>query len=202
MVVNHSVVINKHTIARDSVLLMQDVHLQPEDLYRNLGCNYPKFFKMDILCKWAWLGAEYLFSGNDDLYKGLDKNKIAVMLATSRGCIDVDKRYYDSIAMPSPSLFVYTLPNIMLGEISIRHGFKGEQLCMVNEQPDFDEMYFNINEFLNHKGMDACLCGWADAAEGQYDVCLFWITKSGSGIECTPGVMQELYTHKHYKLLP
>ena len=63
----------------------------------------------------------------------LDTNKVAVVLATAHGCIDVDKKYLDTIELSlAPHCFVYTLPNIMLGEICIRHGFKGEQLCMVD----------------------------------------------------------------------
>ena len=125
----------------------------PEMLYDAMKCAYPKFYKMDRLCKWAWVGAEGMFSGNG-LYDGLDKNKIALVLSTSHGCMEADKKYQSTIAMPSPALFVYTLPNIMLGEICIRHGFKGEQLCTVSEQFDAEEMFFNVKGVLD-RGMDA-----------------------------------------------
>jgi hypothetical protein len=193
MVIRHWVLIKKGAIVRDNILLPPPADASAEGLYRHLGCSYAKFFKMDKLCKRAWLGAEYLLGGSDEVYRDIDKNKIAILLTTTQGCMDVDKRYLEGIAMPSPALFVYTLPNIMLGEISIRRGFKGEQLCMVNEGPDAEELFFNVQDILNNKGMDACLCGWADANENDFDVCLFWITKDGDGIACSPAVMQELY---------
>jgi hypothetical protein len=193
MVVSHWVVISKHATARDNILLQGHASLGPEQLYTDLQCSYPKFYKMDKLSKWAWAGTEYLFSGNDILYKDIDKNKIAVVLATSYGCLDVDKRYYDTISVPSPALFVYTLPNIMMGEICIRHGFKGEQLCMVADNFDAGEMHFTVDDLLNNKGMEACLCGWVDAFEEEHDVCLFWVTKGGVGLNCTPAILQELY---------
>src|ERR1700744_1137470 len=91
--------------------------VSPVTLYNARQCNYPKFFKMDMLCKWALVATEYLFSGNGDIYAGINKDLIAVCLFTAHGSMDVDKRYLDSIAIASPALFVYTLPNIMLGEI-------------------------------------------------------------------------------------
>jgi hypothetical protein len=162
-----------------------------EMLYDAMKCAYPKFYKMDKLCKWAWVAAEGMFAGNG-LYDGMDKNKIALVLSTSHGCIDVDKRYQHTIAMPSPALFVYTLPNIMLGEICIRHGFKGEQLCSVSEQFDAEEMYFSVKGLLD-RGIEACLCGWVDVTDDSFDVCLYWVTTGGKGPKFEPASLLNIY---------
>lgn len=168
---------------------------EPQDLYRLMQCNYMKFFKMDSLCKWAWLGAEALLTKDgSNLYDGIDKNKIAVVLMTKHGCIDVDKKYLEGMDnIPSPALFVYTLPNIMLGEISIRHGFKGEQLCLVDEYFNTEELHFWVNDLLTNRGMDACLCGWADVYGEQKDICMYWVTKQPSETPFTKDKLQELY---------
>lgn len=172
-----------------------DTVKQPQDLYRKLSYNYMKFFKMDILCKWAWLGAEVLLTSDErHLYEGINKSKVGVVLMTSSGCIDVDKKYQESRKeIPSPALFVYTLPNIMLGEICIRHGFKGEQLCLVSEEFDAEEIEFWVNDLLEYKGMEACLCGWADAYDDHKDICLFWVTKSNNGRVFTKENLTALY---------
>jgi hypothetical protein len=167
--------------------------ISPEDLYRAIHCSYPKFFKMDKLCKWTFLAAELLLQ-NGEAYKGMDKDKISLVLATSHGCLDVDKRYQESIDVPSPALFVYTLPNIMLGEICIRHGFKGEQLCMVTDKFDAEEIHFAAAGFLKNKNMDACLCGWADAWGDTYDITLFWVAKDGNGQAFNAAAMEKIYT--------
>ena len=165
---------------------------EPQDLYRKTGLSYMKFFKMDLLCKWAWLGAELLLQDND--VDKLDKAKVAVVMMTEYGCLDVDKKYEESRSdIPSPALFVYTLPNIMLGEICIKHGFKGEQLCTVSEGFDITEMNFWVNDLLENKGMDACLCGWADAYDEHKDICLFWITKENKGQEFTTENLTAIY---------
>ena len=165
----------------------------PEMLYDAMKCSYPKFYKMDKLCKWAWVAAEGLFY-EKNLYEGIDKNKIAIVLATSSGCIDVDKKYLSTIAMPSPALFVYTLPNIMLGEICIRHGFKAEQECMVSEQLDANELFFSVKGLLD-RGMEACLCGWADVVDDKFDICLYWVTPKGKGPRFEPASILDIYSN-------
>ena len=198
MVISHWVVINKKGLSRDNTLLKDGDNLSPGELYNDLHCKYPKFFKMDKLCKWAWIAAEYLLSGNDLRYERIDKHKIALALTTSQGCLDVDQRYYESIGMPSPSLFVYTLPNIMLGEISIRHGFKGEQVCLIREGFDAPELHFITEGLVNDNDMDACLCGWVNVADEGYDICLLWITREGKGVNFTSAALQELYNYASY----
>ncbi len=197
MVINHWISVNNLTEQRPvcsgspAIQLPADT-LTPEALYSALHSSYPKFYKMDRLCKWAWAGAEYLCSGNTLPYEGYDKNNIAVCLSTSYGCIDVDKKYLDGIAVPSPALFVYTLPNIMLGEICIRHGFKGEQACMVSDTFDAEELFFTVNGLLQ-RGMGACLCGWVDVFDERYDVCMFWVSKKGAGLKFSPAILQGIY---------
>ncbi len=164
-------------------------------MYRELGCSYPKFFKMDALSKWAWLGAEALL--RDDAgglrHDGLDKDHIGLMVATLDGCLEADKKYAESMAsIPSPALFVYTLPNIMLGEICIRHGFKGEQLCLVSDEFDPQMLQFQAQDLLRNRQLSHCLFGWADASGDYQDVCLFW-AEAASAEAISAEWLQEVY---------
>lgn len=197
--IQHWLHINDRSTVKDGVHVLPDgaeVN-EPQDIFRLLQYNYMKFFKMDLLCKWAWLGAETLLTDKEGtLYEGIDRNKIAVVLMTSHGCIDVDKKYLDGMQnIASPALFVYTLPNIMLGEISIRHGFKGEQLCLADESFNPEELFFWVNDLLTNRGMEACLCGWADAYDNHKDICLFWVTKQEGTMNFTKDNLQELYNN-------
>lgn len=152
----------------------------PDEWYRYYELSYAKFFKMDMLCKWAWLGTELLLKDEDGnwRYQQFDKNNIGVLLASAQGCIALDKKYRSSMdSIPSPALFVYTLPNIMLGELCIRHGFKGEQLCLIQESFDSTAMELWLKDGFENRGMEACLCGWVNATEKESEVLLFWITK-------------------------
>ncbi|MEO6834015.1 MAG: hypothetical protein ABI378_15110 [Chitinophagaceae bacterium] len=161
--------------------LQMDVGESAMDFYKKMGTVYPKFFKMDLLSKWAWLAAEALLKMPDRAWRfeGIDKTKIAVVLYTRDGCLEADKAFLESMkTIASPALFVYTLPNIMLGEICIRHGFQGEQLCEVVEEWDVEEAAFYVKDLLEYRSMEACLFGFVDATAAEQTVQLFWVEKS------------------------
>jgi hypothetical protein len=190
--ITHWIKIIEGNMVRDGHIITTRKDTAPENFYRQLQYSYPKFFKMDVLCKWAWLGAETLLHDQAAFaYEGMDKNRIAVVMATAHGCLEVDKKYQQSMqTIPSPALFVYTLSNIMLGEICIRHGFKGEQMCLVNDRFDSSELYFYVSDLLENRGMDACLCGWVDAVNDEYDVRMFWVVKDGKGLPFSSAAME------------
>lgn len=196
LTITHFVRINNTKAEKDNTpLLSSTARQQPDEWYRALAHPYPKFFKMDVLSKWAWLGTEILLSGQAGfVYEGLDKNNIGLVLTTTQGCLEVDKKYLQTVSeIPSPALFVYTLPNIMLGEICIRHGFKGEQLSQVTERFDGDAIWFWVNDLMRHKGMDACVCGYVDATDAGVDLCLFWVEKNKQGVAFTAAHLEKCY---------
>ncbi len=102
MVATDWVRITNGTVTKNNSSVTSLMGSTPEELYRQLNCSYPKFFKMDKLCKWAFVAAECLYSGNGQLYSSFDKNKVSLALFTSHGCLDVDKKYQDSIDMLQP----------------------------------------------------------------------------------------------------
>lgn len=105
-------------------------------LYRALQPGYPKFFKMDPMSRLAFLGAELLLGTpvkpDGDSTLPLDGDT-ALIVATRHGCIATDLAHIATIGneeyFPSPSVFVYTLPNIAAGEVAIRHRLACETAC-------------------------------------------------------------------------
>src|SRR5690606_36009536 len=92
--------------------------------YKEMGTDYPKFFKMDNLSKLGFLAADILL-GNTIKDPGEEHN-IALVFSNRAASLDTDRKHQKSIQdknnfFPSPAIFVYTLPNIVLGEISIKH---------------------------------------------------------------------------------
>lgn len=174
-----TVQITNQQVCLNGVTVYQATPLVVDDVYRSLEIKYLKFFKMDVLCKWATIAAELLLkTATGYRYQPLDPTKIAMVVMTNNGCIDVDTKYLESTySLPSPALFVYTLPNIMLGELSIKHGFKGEQLVLVDKEYNKEVMDFWVQDMLQHRGMDACLKGWIDAYEQHVEVAFDWIVK-------------------------
>jgi hypothetical protein len=145
--------------------------------YQHLQLTYPKFYKMDNLSKLGWLAAEFLLKDtfNKDEYQPEDTG---VILANANSSLDDDVKYWDSIKdVASPSLFVYTLPNIVIGEICIRNHFKGEQAFYI--QPEFDAQFIaqQVDYLLDKNIMQSCICGWVDVFEQEYKAVLFLVEK-------------------------
>ena len=151
-------------------------------LYRHYGIKYMKFFKMDRLSKLGYLASEILI-GRENLTGSCPNEKIGVVLSNSNSTIDIDRQYYDQIKdpdnyFPSPALFVYTLPNIMIGEICIKNKFKGESTAFIMKEydPGLTVDYIN-NLFLQNK-VNICLAGFVDyAGDNNYDAFLYLADK-------------------------
>ncbi len=153
-----------------------DTEQQAIQCYKDLGLVYPKFFKMDLLSKVAFLSAELLAP----YPSGIPQAEIATVISSGSGCIEVDKKYEESRKqIASPALFVYTLPNIMLGEVCIRHGFKGEQMCTISAPPNSDWLSFWVQDLLSQpqRATSACLCGHVEATAEEINACLMWVQK-------------------------
>jgi hypothetical protein len=110
------------------------------EAYRKAELNYPKFFKMDRLCKMGMMGAHFAIKNHLDLIDSIGTNMIFNNRSSS---LTTDRQHWNSISdkanyFPSPAVFVYTLPNIVLGEIAIRYKLYGENEFFVSEIPDFN----------------------------------------------------------------
>src|SRR5688572_13637206 len=105
--------------------------------YKSLEVNYPKFHKMDNLCKLGLIATEAALK-NTDLLKQNDPGQIAIILANKASSLDTDRHHQQTINtkdqyLPSPATFVYTLPNIVIGEIAIKHKITGENIFFVTD---------------------------------------------------------------------
>ena len=148
--------------------------------YRHFALQYPKFHKMDNLGKLGWLANEVLLAGFDkEKYKSED---VGIVLSNASSSLDTDIKYYETVkSIPSPALFVYTLPNIVIGEISIRHQFKGENAFFIfNEfNAGFIEQY--VSDLVNNNILQACICGWVEMLDNSYKAALFLVEKDKTG---------------------
>jgi hypothetical protein len=146
-------------------------------VYQHFHFNYPKFYKMDNLSKLGWLAAEILLQDGfkKDNYQ---PEEIGVILANSNSSLDNDLKYADTIKeFPSPAVFVYTLPNIVIGEICIRHKFKGEHAFFIQDTFNTEFIAQQASYLLNKNILQACICGWAEVLEQDYKACLFLVEK-------------------------
>src|SRR5579872_5736342 len=160
--------------------------------YQQYGAQYPKFYKMDHLSKLGWLAAEVLM-GNGFRGKGYLPEEVAVVLSNASSSLDTDYRYFGSLAaVPSPALFVYTLPNIMIGEICIRHQLKGENAFFVFDSFDAAFIGDYVNDLLGTGKARACISGWVDVLGEDYSAALFLVEKKITTLPFTAENMNHL----------
>ena len=147
---------------------------------------------MDSLSKLAFLSAEILLKNSN-----FENNNIGIVLSNNASSLDTDRKHQDSISdslnyFPSPSVFVYTLPNIGIGEISIRHQLKSENAFFIFDKfnPSFHFNYENC--LIKYNKSDSVLAGWVNIDEDNYEVFLYFVSDTGK-IKHTVKNLTELY---------
>lgn len=150
-----------------------------EAAYRALGIEYPKFHKMDNLAKLGFLAAEYLLA-DTHLLAGTAPERRGIVAANATSSLDADLRYQAQVVQqrPSPALFVYTLPNIALGEICIRHGIKGENMLFVAANYEAAPQVAYLNSLLAAGTLTTALGGWLDFSNRGYRAFLYAVGAS------------------------
>lgn len=163
------------------------------EIYRKQIGNYPKFYKMDILSRLAFVASELLikvmggiaeepaiilFNHSSSLaqdrqfFPPLRRRRSFPPLSWNHKDISDADNFMDALApwradkariFPSPSVFVYTLPNITTGEIAIRHHYLGETSFYILPEKDVALMQQILEATLNQGGAPAAIIGWVDA---------------------------------------
>ena len=175
---NSEITLNGETIFKSDSDLFADFS---KKAYQHFDINYPKFFKMDNLSKLAFLAAELLLKNEIDNTK---VNDIALVFANKSSSLDTDVKYQNSISdkenyFPSPAVFVYTLPNICIGEISIKHQLKSENSFFIFDAFNSEFMTNYTNVLLHTKKAEKALCGWVEYYNEEYKAFLYLVTNEG-----------------------
>jgi hypothetical protein len=153
--------------------------------YQHFQLNYPKFYKMDNLSKLGWLASEILLK-NTFKEENYQPEEVGLILANANSSLDDDIKYFETAKdVASPSLFVYTLPNIVIGEICIRNNFKGEHAFYIQDNFDADFIKKQASYLLDNDILQTCICGWVDVLEDKYKAVLFLLENANSKLGMT-----------------
>lgn len=185
---NHEQVVDCSTLDANEVL---------KYCYTQLGIEYPKFYKMDVLSKLGIIGNELL---KDD-YQQIDDiaDSLSLIMANAASSQVTDLKYIDSYTEqknPSPSLFVYTLPNILTGELAIRNKWYGENAFYICEKLDPSFFQHQLNYSFS-RGNTGSLCGWVEAAQNGEMECFLFLISNEEGTFQTENLITIINTYRN-----
>lgn len=166
-------IFNSEKLIFDSSEKGLDIFLK--SAYDLLDIKYPKFHKMNALSKLGILASEIIFRNK----KG--SKETALVFSNNASSLETDRLFQESTkTFASPSLFVYTLPNIVLGEISIKYKLQSENAFFVAEDFNAELLREYTESLLTSEKAPEVLCGWLDLQNGEYDVFLCLVSKENN----------------------
>ena len=171
-------------------------------IYKDLGVEYPKYFKMDSLSKLGFLSTEVLLQ-NRLLAEDYKSERIGIVVGNSASTYIMDSKHQASLDdkesyFPSPANFVYTLPNIMTGEICIRHKFKGENAVFISDGFDDTFIYKYTKSLLIDHKLEACILGYVNIDHNNYEAFLM-LVENKEGQKFDLNTLKKIHTK--YKII-
>lgn len=174
---------NGQVILDDKVLFTnEEEHFDSfiKSVYKHFEIDYPKFYKMDPLCKLSIVAASLLL----DHSEGEIDSDMALLLSNKSSCIDVDLKHQSTIEdkeayYPSPANFVYTLPNIALGEISIKYKLRSENSFFIFEDFNPEFMVDYANSLIHLNKASSVLCAWVEVNKDNYNAFVYKVSPNG-----------------------
>lgn len=176
---------NKQVKLNDTILFEVDSSLSSSsflmEVYKFLELKYKRFHKMDELCKYAIIASSLLLKDQE-----IHEENTALLLSNACGSTPTDVKYID-YSFPqegqeqfvnNPATFVYTLPSVMMGELSILFGFNSENQFMILPTFQPDTLLIHAHLLLvSNMDIKHILCGWINIDEGGEDVFLFLLER-------------------------
>jgi len=134
------------------------------ELQRAYCPDYAKFFKMSLLARLAFIASEMLLRSEQPRHpEGLSDRAVVFLNASSS--LHDDRLFAQSCAdIPSPALFVYTLPNIAVAEVAIRHKLLGETSFFVLPKFDAEAILALVRQTFADAATQSALVGWTECA--------------------------------------
>lgn len=142
-------------------------------LYKQSVGDYPKYYKMDSLSRLGFIASELLLKAENEPTENSEATSRAIVLFNHSSSIISDRKYLASIEdkdeyFPSPSVFVYTLPNIVTGEIAIRNGYHGETSFYILPSKDEEQMEQILQTAFLDAETKSVLSGWIDYEDDEH----------------------------------
>jgi hypothetical protein len=122
-----------------------------------------RFGRMDLLSRLGLMAVE-LLDAHFEAMEPAQRDAVGVCVETRSGCAVTDGRF---LQMPLASTFAYTLASTVVGEICIRHGFRGPVMCLL-PVPGQDGSLPTAFGWLSRGEAGACVCVACDLVDKKF----------------------------------
>jgi 3-oxoacyl-(acyl-carrier-protein) synthase len=138
---------------------------------------FPKFGRMDPLCKLAVAATQLIKKAGG--FDGLNLDEVAQVGGTTAGCLEADALFEASrrAGLPSPALFVYTLPSMFQGEIAIHFRLRGRCVLYSGGGVSAEQAQEVAARLVDKRRAPAALAMAADAANGRAEAAA-WLVRA------------------------
>lgn len=135
--------------------------------FKTLNQPNMKFYKMDDLCKLGYTAVAWLLREVE--YDGLTTG---IVLGNRASSLDTDRKHQEIIdrlgdAEASPAVFVYTLPNVVMGEVCIRYKIQGENTFFISKHKNLEFLRDYVCLLMAKQKLKSCIYGWCEL-DGEY----------------------------------
>jgi 3-oxoacyl-(acyl-carrier-protein) synthase len=120
-----------------------------------------RFARMDLMCRMGLMAVELLDARLEEMPPER-RERMGVCVETCAGSLATDVQF---LRTPRPSLFTYTLPSTLVGEICIRYRLQGPVLCLVSSQPGGPGVMAEGSDWLQSGQTGGCLCVTCEAVD-------------------------------------
>ena len=170
--VTHSVSLTPSSVTIDGEALRTSPLLS--SLYRKYVGDYPRFYKMDGLARLGFIATELLLQAEKNggglrpliYHPSPPDASRAIVLFNHSSSVPTDRNFLATIAdgafFPSPSLFIYTLPNIVAGEVALRNHYHGETSFYLLPRRDESLMRQVASATFLDTAVKSLITGWID----------------------------------------
>ena len=150
-------------------------------IYKHYVDDYPKFYKMDPLSRLGFLATELLLKA-EGKHGDAPSDDRAVIFFNRSSSIMADRKYLESIKdkddyFPSPSVFVYTLPNIVTGEIAMRNLYRGETSFYITDERNDELIRQTLCASFADSKTRSIIGGWIDYQDDSHFEADIYITE-------------------------
>lgn len=141
--------------------------------YKKLNLSYMKFYKMSDLSKALFIAVENIYIQYPFL-SDVDSRRIAIIISNKVSSLEADIQHQQIVDshLPegaSPAVFVYTLPNVAVGEVCIKHKIKGDNTFFIENLDDGLSNWY-AQQLISLNIADYVICGWCDKWKNSWNV--------------------------------